>query len=86
MEQLQGALQEPEIRDEAIQALRGLLNSVTATPTKGGFDIEIVGEIAQMIEVGLEKGKAKEPVLNARMTRSVKVVAGVGFEPTTFRL
>jgi hypothetical protein len=29
---------------------------------------------------------AKEPVLNEKMARSVKVVAGVGFEPTTFRL
>ena len=55
-------------------------------PCKGGFDIEIIGEIAQMIEIGLEKGKAKEPVLNEKMARSLKVVAGVGFEPTTFRL
>jgi hypothetical protein len=55
-------------------------------PCKGGYDVEIIGEIAQMIEIGLEKGKAKEPVLNEKMARSVKVVAGVGFEPTTFRL
>jgi site-specific DNA recombinase len=86
VEQVQEALQEPEIRDEAIQILRGLLESVIITPVKGGYDIEIVGEIAQMIEIGLEKGKAKEPVLNEKMARSVKVVAGVGFEPTTFRL
>ena len=86
VEQLQEALQHPEVRDEAIQTLRGLLESVIVAPIKGDFDIEIIGEFAQMIEVGLEKGKAKEPVVNERMTRSVKVVAGVGFEPTTFRL
>jgi hypothetical protein len=39
-----------------------------------------------MIEVGLEKGKLKEPIVNERMTGLVKLVAGVGFEPTTFRL
>ena len=84
--QLQEVLQHPELRDEAIQTLRGLLESVIVVPIKGDFDIEVIGEFAQMIKVGLEKGKAKEPVVNERMTRSVKVVAGVGFEPTTFRL
>ena len=86
VEQLQEALQHPEVRDEAFQTLRGLFESFIVAPIKGNFDIEIIGEFAQMIEVGLEKGKAKEPVVNERMTRSVKVVAGVRFEPATFRL
>ena len=30
--------------------------------------------------------KAKQTILDEKMSRSVKVVAGVGFEPTTFRL
>jgi len=38
--------------------------------------VEIVGEIAQMIEISLGKGKKNGPVLNERMARSVKVVAG----------
>jgi site-specific DNA recombinase len=80
------ALQHPEIRDEASQTLRGLLESVIVAPIEGDFDIEIIGEFAQMIEVGLEKGKLKEPIVNERMTGLVKLVAGVGFEPTTFRL
>ncbi len=76
VEQLQEALNHPEIRDEAIQVLRGLLERVVVAPIEGGFDVEIVGEIAQMIEIGLGKSKKKGPILNERMTRSVKVVAG----------
>ena len=38
-----------------------------------------------MIEMGIED-KKKGPALNERTARSVKVVAGAGFEPATFRL
>ncbi len=86
VERLQHALNDPEIRDEAIQVLRGLLESVVIAPAETGFEVEIVGEIAHMIEMSMDEGKKKGPVLNERMARSVKVVAGVGFEPTTFRL
>jgi hypothetical protein len=60
--------------------LRGLLERVVVAPIEGGFDVEIVGEIAQMIEIGLGKGKKKGPVLNERMARSVKVVAGARYQ------
>jgi hypothetical protein len=39
----------------------------------------------KMIEFSIGK-KAKQPILDDKMSCSVKVVAGVGFEPTTFRL
>jgi len=86
VERLHEALNQPEIRDEAIEVLRSLLERVVIAPVEGGFDIEIIGEIAQMIEVSMGEGEKKGPILNERMGRSVKVVAGVGFEPTTFRL
>jgi hypothetical protein len=76
IERLQHALNDPEIRDEAIQVLRSLLDRVVIAPAETGFDVEIVGEIAHMIEIGMEGGKKKGPVLNAMMARSVKVVAG----------
>jgi hypothetical protein len=47
--------------------------------------VEIVGEIAKMVELGIENN-AKRATLDETMTRSVKVVAGRGFEPLTFRL
>ena len=85
VEQLHQALDHPEIRDEAVQVLRGLIEHVLIGPADNGFEIEIVGEIAKMVELGLGP-KAKQANLDERSTRSVKVVAGVGFEPTTFRL
>jgi hypothetical protein len=38
--------------------------------------VEIVGEIAHMIEMGMNQGKEKGPALDERTARSVKVVAG----------
>ena len=56
-----------------------------------GFQIELVGEITNMIEAAQTsnlKGKAasEEAACLRNHRSSVKVVAGVGFEPTTFRL
>jgi site-specific DNA recombinase len=85
VERLHQALDHPEIRDEAVQVLRGLIEHVLIKPADKGFEIEIVGEIAKMVELGLGP-KTKQANLDGRLTRSVKVVAGVGFEPTTFRL
>lgn len=85
VERLQDALSDPEIRDEAVEALRSLLEAVIIAPTEAGLEIEIIGDIAHMIEMGIED-KKKRPALNEKTVRSVKVVAGVGFEPSTFRL
>jgi site-specific DNA recombinase len=85
VEQLQRSLSHPEIRDEAVQILRGLIERVSIGPAETGLEIEIIGEIAKMVELGLGANK-KQANLNERLARSVKVVAGVGFEPTTFRL
>ncbi len=44
VEQLQDALNQPEIRDEAVQILRGLIEQVLIRPADNGLEIEIVGE------------------------------------------
>ena len=87
MEQLQHSLSHPEIRDEAVQILRTLIESVSIRPAEGGMEIEIVGEIAKMVELGIAPNK-KQANLDERTARSVKVVAGVGFiqERTTKEL
>jgi site-specific DNA recombinase len=74
VEQLQHALNHPEIRDEAMQVLRGLIEQVSIGPAENGLEIEIVGEIAKMVELGIGPN-AKRANLD-EMTRSVKVVAG----------
>jgi len=53
VERLQQALNDPEIRDEALQILRGLIEHVSIGPADNGVEIEIVGEIAKMIELGM---------------------------------
>lgn len=75
VEQLQGSLSYPEVRDEAVQILRGLIERVSIRPTADGMEVEIVGEIAKMVGLGLESNK-KRANLDEKMVRSVKVVAG----------
>ena len=80
---LHEALANPSLRDEAMSILRGLIERVVLHPSEVGFEIELVGEIVRMVELGLG---GKPAVLPASAASSVKVVAGAGFEPATFRL
>ncbi len=63
---------------------------LTPLPTGRGFEIELIGEIAAMVPLGLtDKGKGRAAKLAGDpglFERSIKVVAGTGFEPVTFRL
>ena len=70
-------------RVEAAEILRGLISAVRLTPDEaGGFTIELVGELAAILALG---ENAKSPDHGDRGF-STTVVAGAGFEPTTFRL
>jgi site-specific DNA recombinase len=87
---LAAALNDPKARTEAAGLLRGLIESVTLTPdadAPNGHQIELIGELGAILslcdnDVGTNA--------NARRVtagvRQVTMVAGVGFEPTTFRL
>ena len=90
IEQLHVALADPSIRDEALGILRGLIEAVIMHPRDNGFTVELVGEIANMVTLALapqyNKAASGEAAVHEVHRRSVKVVAGVGFEPTTFRL
>ena len=80
--QLRETLADLATMTEAMEILRGLIERVSVRRVTEGFEVELVGEIANMVQLsaGVESW-AKEPYRS-----SVKVVAGVGFEPTTFRL
>ena len=79
---LQQALAEPCVNTEALDHLRSLIERVTVVPTDAGLAIDLVGEVAHMLKLpaGAESF-GMEPY-----ARSMKVVAGRGFEPLTFRL
>jgi site-specific DNA recombinase len=79
---LQDALSDPETRSEAIEILRGLIERVAISAAEDGFTVELVGEIANMVRLSSGPEGRKVGLYRG----SVKVVAGVGFEPTTFRL
>jgi hypothetical protein len=63
---------------------RRVLGQMAANESE--VEIELVGDIATMVELTIPKKAVKEATLCPELRRSVKVVAGVGFEPTTFRL
>ena len=99
---LTDALQADKNDLTAFEAIRSLLDSVTLTPTEIGFDFDIQGELANILALssngklsaaglnsgGLKTTKPSEIALEGsyELAKQVKLVAGVGFEPTTFRL
>ena len=88
---LHEALRRPDDGRAALEAVRRLIDRVVITPASEGrgMEIELVGAIAAMVRLALG---AREPARERRaggldlFERSVKVVAGIGFEPMTFRL
>jgi site-specific DNA recombinase len=75
--ELHRALEDPSIRDEALQILRGLVERIVITPAAEGpgETIELVGAIARMVALG-----HKRAALDARTACSVKVVAGLDLD------
>ncbi len=81
---LREALNQPELRGEAAELLRQLIDSVTVNVDDHGrstLDIEAQGRA--LIDFATN---TDAPHRYSGEGRSVAVVAGVGFEPTTFRL
>jgi site-specific DNA recombinase len=83
VERLHEELNRPELRSDAAQALRGLIDEVRLMPENGRLEIELLGDLAGILALG--RG-GKKPATANRDRLQVTLVAGVGFEPTTFRL
>ena len=77
---MSAALVDPDIRTPALEAIRGLIERVTVLDDPAGVTLNLEGAITAMIDL------AQPLAMNETDRGSVKVVAGVGFEPTTFRL
>jgi hypothetical protein len=63
---------------EAISLRRGLIERISISRAEDGLEIELIGEIAKMVELG-NGSRTKRASLDEQTTRSVKVVAGAGF-------
>lgn len=76
---LQASLADPRLRTEAVELVRSLIERVVVT-TGSETEIELVGDIAAMVELARSpESKKAAPVraaLSATEIRSVKVVAG----------
>jgi site-specific DNA recombinase len=89
---LQAAWDEPRLHSEATEIIRSLIDRIIVNSAATGVKIELVGDLAAIVNLGhpesLENKKAalSGAAFSATERRSVKVVAGAGFEPTTFRL
>lgn len=78
------ALNDPATKAEATTIIRSLLESIRLVPNASGtLDIELVGELAGLLSLGASQNEQSRL---AAACCSTVMVAGVGFEPTTFRL
>ena len=58
-------------------------SAIKVTPTNNGFDVELHGELGSNMEVVYAKHERPAGLTAGHL---FSLVAGVGFEPTTFRL
>ncbi len=86
---LQEALSDHGAKDEAFNVIRSLIDEIRLIPENGQLRVEIRGALAGILALG----HGKQDHLRQRADGSIsvlvqqaKLVAGVGFEPTTFRL
>ena len=79
------ALQDPDSRSEATEALRGLVDAIVLTPDERGnaLQIELRGNLAAMLGATVQTKRSPE---SDDLSLQVSLVAGAGFEPATFGL
>ena len=77
------ALEQPETRVEATEALRGLVDAIILTPADGELRIELKGNLAAMLSAATNAKRSPE---TGDLSLQVEMVAGAGFEPATFGL
>jgi site-specific DNA recombinase len=76
-----------DTQQEAFELIRGLIEVIRLIPEGGGqLRIELRGELAGILQLCASNAKKpghKDPAFSVRQ---LKMVAGTGFEPVTFRL
>ena len=82
--ELESLLEDPELRDEAMEAIRSMIERIVVTPRDGGgVELVLHGDLARILALCAENAKTPP---QGETGFSMSVVAGAGFEPTTFRL
>jgi site-specific DNA recombinase len=83
VERLGGALHDAQHGREAFELVRSLISEVRLVPADGTLLLELEGDLAGIVAISESAKPGQEPGAKALQ---IKMVAGVGFEPTTFRL
>ena len=84
--QLANVLIDPKIGSQATLLIRELIERVDIDYNENSWDIAIKGEISALVSLAQNaKSPPKGGLNHDALASSTKVVAGVGFEPTTFR-
>ena len=93
VEDLQSALNDPTIKSAAMEALRALFEKIVLTPDvtqPDGVRVELHGALAAILRLGEHRNAGKSgdlPAFDGDLPQGrLSVVAGIGFEPMTFRL
>ena len=77
------ALDDPSSGQQAAESIRALIEKIVVVPVDGKLTVDLYGEIGSILR--LAAGSKNQDAL-ATMAEQLVVVAGAGFEPTTFRL
>lgn len=102
VQQLYDALQDEaqEKRGEAADIIRSLVDEIILTPVGGKIEIDVRGDLAGILAISVQtknptsvaqssrqqKGRPVGAADLSELASQVKMVAGIGFEPMTFRL
>ena len=85
---LHEALQQDDTRAQAAEVIRSLVSEIVLTPEDGALQINVRGDLAGILTIAAA-GTQKSPPLSGAgfgVGSQVMMVAGIGFEPMTFRL
>ncbi|MBA2935138.1 hypothetical protein HZF05_13690 [Sphingomonas sp. CGMCC 1.13654] len=83
---LTDAYEEEALKAQAFERIRALIEQVTLTPEDGVLAVHLRGDLVSMLELCAcgDMQNAPEEVSSGAL--QIKMVAGTGFEPVTFRL
>jgi site-specific DNA recombinase len=83
---LGASLADPVLKDEAAEIIRSLVETIILTPAGDTLAVELRGELASILSLCAVSKQHKAPPDFSGEAMQVKLVAGTGFEPVTFRL
>jgi site-specific DNA recombinase len=83
---LTDAFEGKALRAQAFERIRALIDNVVLKPENGKLAIRLRGDLASMLELCACQEARKATAAVTEGVLQMKMVAGTGFEPVTFRL